>query len=76
MIFIKWATLYDDNAMAPSLINTMIGWTSLQKLPLWGTGDEQQSLMLFLLFVSLACLPLMLFPKPFILGNMKKGGQE
>lgn len=72
MIFIKWSTAYDDVALAPSLINTMIGWIGDQKLPLWGAGDEQKSLMCFLLAVATICIPLMFLPKPFILNSSKK----
>lgn len=64
MIFIKWATPYEDPATAPSLINTMIQWID-PKVPLWGTGDEQRQLQQLLAAVATVCIPLMLLIKPY-----------
>ncbi len=75
MIYIKWNTNYIDTSKAPSiitlLINIIIKGGSVENLPLWGKGDNnngytQEKYHKFILFIIIILVPFMIFPKPFL----------
>lgn len=72
MIFMKWYTAYEDTTKAPSIITIMInifinkGKVSGEKL--WSSEAfmDQESFNKLALYICLALIPIMLFPKPII----------
>jgi V-type H+-transporting ATPase subunit a len=80
MIVLKWLTNYDGKeAYAPSVISMMIDMflnggepTNATDLPLLDTTDRQIELMNLLLYITLACIPLMLCVKPIWIGLTSK----
>ena len=72
LIIIKWLTDFTNQENnAPSIINTMINIPlkggAIIGSPFIGTMETNQRLSVTLLLIGLVCIPLMLFPKPFIL---------
>lgn len=72
LIIIKWLTNYTgQESLAPSIINTMINIPLkggfINGSPFIGSLEYNQKLSVVLLLIGLVCVPLMLFPKPFIL---------
>lgn len=74
MIFIKWSTDwgYNFTNSAPNLISTLMNLALKmgalgEQEPLWGDGDEQESLQSMLLLIGLLCVPIMWLVKPFVL---------
>ncbi len=74
LIIIKWLTDYTGKEYtAPSIINTMINIPlksgTINGQPFIGDIDTNKTISLILLAISGICVPLMLFPKPFILNS-------
>ncbi|KAK2196427.1 bifunctional ATPase [Babesia duncani] len=68
LIFYKWLTPVDGNYAKPSIISTIIDMCMLKELgpdQIMYKGQQQVQLVLMILIV--ACVPLMLFPKPLLL---------
>lgn len=73
IIIIKWTTDWSGRENAsPPIIGTMIGMflgggeVPPGADPLIGDAQNQKNIQLMLLYVTLICTPLMLFPKPII----------
>jgi V-type H+-transporting ATPase subunit a len=72
LIILKWLTNYTgQESNAPSIINTMINIPLkggfINGSPFIGDLAFNQKLSVVLLLIGLVCVPIMLFPKPFIL---------
>jgi len=72
LIIIKWLSNYTgQESNAPSIINTMINIPLkggfINGSPFIGSSETNQRLSVVLLLIGMVCIPLMLFPKPFIL---------
>jgi len=77
LILAKWLMTWDDviedtNKAVPSLLSTLVNmFLSPTSLSGDGASEEiygaQEGIQIFLLVIALLCVPLMLFPKPFLL---------
>lgn len=79
MVFIKWCSSWNYNwgNEAPNLITVLMNmFLKLGSLDnqnaLWGDKAGQESLQLALMLIGLLCVPIMLFPKPFIKNYLHK----
>ena len=81
LVVAKWLTDYtDDTSRAPGIIILMLDMAFFKKepsepsfAPIIGTLEEQQHIMSIMMYIVLACVPLMLCVKPiFLLAGKKK----
>ncbi len=74
LIIGKWLTHYDDTTKAPLIITAIIDlFIGFGKTIEDGVFPHQSTINMILLFIIIACIPLMLLPKPLIL-KCKYGG--
>ena len=81
LIFIKWATdWYGIESKSPSIITQMmdifLNFGYIGDTPLWGTSERQHMVHLIILFVALACVPIMLVIKPTLIHYKNSRKQE
>ena len=71
LIYIKWLTDYSlDTSRAPSLINILMNlaleFGTVDGKPVWGTVAREEFINRVFFIISILCIPVMLFAKPFI----------
>lgn len=78
LIITKWLTPYPDPSIAPSIVATMIDMFlkagAVEKDPLLYDKETNEKINVFLLIISLCCIPLMLLVRPLhaVLTHQKK----
>lgn len=79
LIIAKWLTDFSGReSQAPSVISTMIGMAlkggdlETGQVAVLGSYDAQKVISVACLLIALVCVPMMLFPKPFIIFNENK----
>jgi len=76
LIIVKWLTLYPDTSIAPGIITYMIemflNFGSISGDAIIHSQRLNETLHIFLLFISLLCIPAMLFMKPYLIWKESK----